>query len=70
MLNFCIVDPAKSSHANVGSGVHKGRVQNIFFLLFDFIVTADYFLYGIVTKGQGDSLLIFLIKMSMLGIAT
>lgn len=59
MLNFCIVDPAKSSHANVGSAVHKGRVWNIFLLLFHFIATADYFLYGIVTKGQGNSLLIF-----------
>lgn len=59
MLNFSIVDPAKSSHANVGSGVRQGRVQNIFFLLSHFIASADYFLYGIVTKGQGDSLLIF-----------
>lgn len=58
-MNFCIVDPAKSSHANVGSGVLKGRVQNIFFLLFRFIASADYFLYGVVTNGQGDSLLIF-----------
>lgn len=70
MLNFYVVDPVKNSHANVESGVHKGRVQNIFFLLFDFIATADYFLYGIVTKGQGDSLLILLIKMSMLGITS
>lgn len=60
MLNFCTVDPAKSSHNDMRSGVGKGRVENIFFPpLFHFIATVDYFLRGIVTKGQGDSLPFF-----------
>lgn len=50
MLNFCIVDPAKSSHANWDQECARAESRTYFFVLFDFIATADYFLYDIVTK--------------------